>query len=857
MSKLWIIFTLLSICEVSSTIYNHTGSYNCSIDVSLDAVLGFPNILPATNIEESIASLKDREYRILSYFAQIPLPLNSSLDDNFGDKSPFPTNPFFNSRNDTYILCSRWISRILLGCYNNSDIEKIFLKESTRPFALPGFSALSGPCTRDGDYDFVTINLVQLLYIAKENSGSMSAEIFALIRDKLLTIFGRTIGTTIRTYCHFLRNITVVLDVEDTENHVLQVEISRYLTNQLLLEIYPNASEFNNTLNGNKDWMLKHLATFLRTYFIEYNSRPYQLFTVKALSILHSYANEKEIVQVAEMILNVIGVYSSLQTNHLRRFVPFMRQTPYINKTESWQGDSEFYRLAILVGNYATLDGPNYTLPGGGREDLRQSYLLVNTVANKYRLSDDILRNFFRQEGEVEYFIGNHDAMEIYYSTPRVLISGGGHAVLGYPPNITFPSGILPPESLLRAILESIYTNLRILDQGQTRSTTIIPSVKRSMDIRDMMRFEGSKDFEKAAQGRNLCVAPGFACGMQFQYGRIIDPIKDQCSMVVGDWRFFDLSDNNALHSECPKYGFYMAVYERQCNKCSLKADTYGLVEIVELVDTLSFESFQQMVIANNPQAFTSHAVHKYKTIDRTEIEFQIDPGDDAQSQLLRITSVDNEDDFEFNRNYRKWPMLRTSSGLLNSASAIGRWTFDAAETGTRTIYDVGNPLQPVYQAFARPNLVKYFHGPQQSPVQGSYFDDSSSVIDGDGIASVTFHYDFFGLRGFQMQWRGTGLQSTHGSMNTTFWSRRLEYTLALGEYIVEVGIGTSQPFWWGKRRVNRVRLVTNQNRVLSAGFGMFEQAVYNTDSLNVIAFFGQADDKEKTIYKLGVVAIA
>jgi hypothetical protein len=857
MSKRWIILVLFSVWIASLTAFNHTGTYNCCCSVSNDGPPSFYGIPPATSLEGSVATLRDREYRMLSYFSQISLPLNSSLDELFPLETKLPTNPLFNSRTDANILCSRWVSRILLGCYNNSDIERIFLDENTRPFALPGSSSLDGSCPRDGDYDFVTIDLVQLLYVAKENVGSMSGEAFARIRDVLLNIFGRTTGITYNISCNFVPNLTLVVEVSDTENHVLQIEISRYLTNQLLLEINPSEIEFNNTLNGNKDWMLMHLATFLRTYFVEYNSRPYQLFSVKALSILHSYAYEKEIVQMAEMILNVIGVYSSLQMNHLRRFVPFTRQSKYINRTESWQGDSEFYRMAILVGDYETLDGPNYTLPSSVNEDLRQSLVLVNAVANKYRLSNVTLRNFFLLEHETEYFVGNHRVMEMYFSTRNFLISGGGHAVLSKAPNITFPSGILPPDSFLHAVLVSLFEKQKVLDQGETRSTTIIPSMERSMDIRDMMRFEGYRDVVRASQGRNLCVAPGFACGLHFQYGRVIDSVKDQCSIVVGDWRFFDFSDVNALNAACPKYGFYVAAYIRPCVECISKADTYGLLEIMESIATLSFASFRDQILANNPMAFTSTMVHKYKTIPGQEIEFQIDPDDDSKSQLLRVTSVDRADDFEFNRNYRKWPMLRTSSGLLSSASAVGRWTFDEAETGIRTIYDVGNPLQPWKQVFRRPNVVKYFLGPPQSPVEGSYFDDSSSVIDGDSIESVIFHYDLFGLCGFQMKWRGTGLQSTHGSINRTFRSRRVEYTLALNELIVEVGVGTSPLYWFGKQRVHRVRMVTNLNRVLTAGFGWFEQALYNTDALNVIAFFGQADDKEKAIYKLGVVSIS
>jgi hypothetical protein len=287
------------------------------------------------------------------------------------------------------------------------------------------------------------------------------------------------------------------------------------------------------------------------------------------------------------------------------------------------------------------------------------------------------------------------------------------------------------------------------------------------------------------------------------------------------------------------------------------QAGTFGLIETMEPVDLLTFDSFRQMVMANNPNAFTSNKVHVYKTIHGQKIEFQIDPGDDSMSQLLQITSSTGND-FEFNRDIRKWPMLRSGSDLLHSSSAIGRWTFDDAETEERYIYDVSDPLKPLYQVFSRPVVTKMFYGRRQYPVEGTYFDDSSSVIYEDSVQSLFFNYDrCSGVVGFRMKWRGTGLQSTHGSMNVTrCWSssRTVGIDFAMSESIVEVGVGTAQAFFIGKRRVNRVRIVTNQNRVIVAGYGIFEQAHYNSPALKVIAFHGQAD--EKLIYKLGVVSL-
>jgi hypothetical protein len=133
----------------------------------------------------------------------------------------------------------------------------------------------------------------------------------------------------------------------------IYTEISRYLTNQLLIEVYPERQvEYNNTLNGNTAWMLQYLSTFVRDYFYEYNSRPYQSFTVKALNVLHSYANDAVVGLVSELILDIISAHSSLQMKTLRRFVPFRRQTKYLQETNAWAGESEAYRFVVLVGNY-------------------------------------------------------------------------------------------------------------------------------------------------------------------------------------------------------------------------------------------------------------------------------------------------------------------------------------------------------------------------------------------------------------------------------------------------------------------------------------------------------------------------
>ena len=82
-------------------------------------------------------------------------------------------------------------------------------------------------------------------------------------------------------------------------------------------------------------------------------------------------------------------------------------------------------------------------------------------------------------------------------------------------------------------------------------------------------------------------------------------------------------------------------------------------------------------------------------------------------------------------------------------------------------------------------------------------------------------------------------------------------YELDIGEDIVSVGSGTT--VWLGRERVNRIRLVTNQDRTIVVGYGKTEDIVYNNAMDNnttnhIIAFYGRASDD--MVYQLGVTTI-
>ena len=176
-------------------------------------------------------------------------------------------------------------------------------------------------CKRYGDYDFSQADLLKAVYFIRKNNVNFSEKAMNKIVEELLVARGSKPTTK--------QNLGICGIHEETENHILMIEISKYLTNQILAERYPSNKLYDNSENGMKTWLLDHLAHFPSEYFDEYNSKPYQAFTFQILELLHYAANDKELRDSAKGILDVSSVYAVLQAQNLRRFPPFRRQDHY------------------------------------------------------------------------------------------------------------------------------------------------------------------------------------------------------------------------------------------------------------------------------------------------------------------------------------------------------------------------------------------------------------------------------------------------------------------------------------------------------------------------------------------------
>jgi hypothetical protein len=774
----------------------------------------FRGIPLATTVDEAQATLPDRYERLLEQAANTRLPNATDDDDNEA------THPQMDSRGDVGRLTLRATARILLG-QPVDDVEEILRDPSTLPFAPTGSSFSSEAenplCYRRGDYDFALVDLVRLAYVARDNPGSLSDEAFRRLVREVLNLRGNS-----RRAKFSMRCLGVRVHLTDTENHILMSEISQYLTNQLLAELPEHAGDplYDNVANGNRDWMLRHLQQFFFSYFEEYNSRPYQGYAIRPIVLLHAYAEEEEVRLAAGMVLDLVSAWTAVQSNGLRRFAPFRRQPKYImpdGREEfrghfSWDGDHDADRLAFLAGNFGHLIERNFVLANGSSA--------FYAAVGHYRLDEVLLDLAIRKDLNPYYFVARHANAEMYSSSASFLLSAGGHFDRGIPPAFE-GLGLFWP---LSTIVNSIVAAVTDKQHGWGRETVVVPTNATTADVRQLIRFEGH---ENLFRRNNLCVAPGFACGLTV---RLPDHVlaNGGCVERQGDWLFFDFT-----RPGCPQYDGYLALYQRSCDTSACRKasanDTYGFLEVADAA-AVDWEDFRASALSNG-LSFSSSALHEYVTVAGTSVEFTIN----APLGRRAITAIDGE---PFSSSLDQWPLVR---GNAISSSTPGRVSIDSQGTSTRLILDYTHALAPQRVRTVLPELDR---SPSFGGAGGNYFDDGGDVVCGAELAWVEL---CSGRRVDRIRagYRDTGFEVIHGGGGGR--CRRLEF--GPGERLDEVGLGLVR-----RRRDDRIgflRLRTSRGREIRGGRARERIVLQAAEGEHFIAFRGRSGGE---VDRLGLI---
>jgi hypothetical protein len=451
-------------------------------------------------------------------------------------------------------------------------------------------------------------------------------------------------------------HIADVIDLPETENHLMGIEAARYLANQLLYQQTQDPA-YDNMRNGGDnegpnttDLMLSFLQGFLKNDFLEYNARPYQDYDMSALLNLETYAYDDRIRLGARMVLDYISAKEAVSSCDLRRAPPFRRRneeqhygptidgnflgSPLTLTEGAYEAEPQICYYSMLAGN-TEIFFPNGGLPGN------YVWEMVHAGVTDYRIPAPILdlfvngadRRFYQYFHHYAY--NNEYANELYAGSPSYLISGGGTATTyAYRANLEVLAQVAIDDiaAILAGVAGDIIANLVenevtgvSSDLGAAMPTFFMPT-GQATSLSDMIQFgQYTTDESQAHMG----VAPDFACG-DIVY--LPPDIQNDPSVVISTPYLFV---NRGGAPGQP--GYYLAI----CLEDNGNGDDGGFLEAYDtlLNPGTTFEQFWQAVLAANPSVnlqFGSDQVNTYTTQSGQSIQFTLSP----DAQILSTTAL-------------------------------------------------------------------------------------------------------------------------------------------------------------------------------------------------------------------------
>ena len=296
-------------------------------------------------------------------------------------------------------------SRIAISCLlEGKRIEEInnYLMNQ-KAVGHPGSPWLLYPL---GDYDFTAMAFTALLYLFGEKPELLYPKTREHLLNNILTIEGD----------EFRRNVGYMF-LEDSENHILMTEGSRFLKNQWLMKHGNTDPKYDNKMNG----VSKKLKIFLEeieTYgFYEFNSAPYLGYTYCALLNLYEFASG-DIRDLAGKLLDRLNWQYALSSFKFKHFPPNRRR---FGKSFKKNIDSDYHTVMLKVWASLFDDSLSIDMSRG------QHHALWATFAS-YKPSDKVMEWIINKPKP--YFVkmghGYNSCPEIISGDKGYLLSAGG-----------------------------------------------------------------------------------------------------------------------------------------------------------------------------------------------------------------------------------------------------------------------------------------------------------------------------------------------------------------------------------------------------------------------------------------------
>jgi hypothetical protein len=374
---------------------------------------------------------------------------------------------------------------------------------------------------------------------------------------------------------------TTILDpfsfarIPETENHLLNRETTRYLTNrEMIAELppdYPGLDILLEQQSETHDWLLHRLQRIAKQEFDEYNGRPYARYSLSAITNLYDFTgrnvltdkiDDSEIHTAARIILDFQTAKAALGSSRARRYAPFRRLAendgydPAHPLTRNLYNhcsgaDHEVTRLLVLAGQTQLAGAPPPPPPGTepspydscadpnhyGTTVLAANTEWVTPAVSTYRLEDPIMDLAVSRPASFQKI--HHAGVEIYSSSPSFLLTGGG--IHSPPADHTYGIGS---------------------ESGAALPIVLIPT-DGGLTLDELIRIEGSGG-SGTSRDDNACIADGFACGLNIQIPQLYLDCKDPSPAdgFTYQWMFIN-------SARCPGLGaahpFFIAIAQWTC----------------------------------------------------------------------------------------------------------------------------------------------------------------------------------------------------------------------------------------------------------------------------------------------------
>ncbi len=636
--------------------------------MSVTGTINLATVPPATN-----AAQADQEFNARAAAAIYQAAVNGTL----------PTNNLDNGEGWQSKLLAMWAFQDFFTNDPQGDFRAAtYVSILNHQVGQEGTDTSSGS---QDEYDFTLNFYIPLVY---RYYGNMPLPLSDYLITNLMSQStlsgvpsGRSgVGPTGDVWSEFI-HIPDIVDISETENHLLGIETARYLVNQLLYQRTQNPM-YDNMRNGDSegspnttDWILDALQGFLKDDFLEYNARPYQDFDMSALLNLATYAYDDRVRIGARMVLDYLSAKEAVSSSDLRRAPPFRRRNelqhygPTIDgnflgaplvyyfccvegtTNENYEHDPQIAYYSLLAGNTQVFfpTSPPANPAGPGNLPGYYNWEMVHAALTDYRVPDPILdlfanpidRRFYQYLRHYAY--NNEYASELYAGSPSYLISAGGNATTYcYQANVQAPAQAIidalsvaldgVPGFIIESIVQGAVSG-ETPDLGAAVPTFFMPT-GQGTTLSDMIQFgQYTTDESQLHMG----VAPDFACGDTMYVPPAIQ--SDPGNVVVGPWTFVNRGGAPG------QPGYYLAIYTTGDGPGFLEA--YDTMARPDGSPPVTFDEFRAGVLTLNPNVSLQYEfdqVNSYTTQAGQTIQFTLSPDAEivATTEMSPAPSADN-----------------------------------------------------------------------------------------------------------------------------------------------------------------------------------------------------------------------